>query len=111
MPLAGMIAGIARVHCKTGEEIHPATQRLQGRVMRHDERQKRRENVRLGDGHAELLQDGFQVLFGGLLTMKAQLIMKRLAAARDGGGELEVAFCFSHPLARGPFHRGPCPWS
>ena len=79
--------------------------------MRDQQGQKRNENVRFRNRETEFFQKGFKVLFGGLLTMKALFVMKRLSPAGDRRGELIVALGFSHAFPRGPFHREPCPWS
>ena len=78
--------------------------------MRLEQREKRDEIVRFRNCETEFFQKAFEVLFSGLLAMKALFVMKRLSPAGDRHGELIVAFGFSHPFPRGPFHREPCPW-
>ena len=79
--------------------------------MRDEQGEKRNEIVRFRNCETEFFQKSFEVLFSGLLAVKALFVMKWFGASCDGGGQPEVAFGFANPLPRCSFHREPCPWS
>lgn len=78
--------------------------------MRGHKPQNCHKVVRLWDCMSEFFEERLKVLLGGLLAVKTLLVMKWFVAARDGDREPEIAFGFSHPPARGPFHKEPCPY-
>ena len=58
---------------------------------------------------ALFFQQCLQVLFGRLLTMEAELVMKTFAAAYDYGREPVIVFGLAYPLACRPFQTRLCP--
>jgi len=111
LTLAGAVAGITGLNGEPRQKIGATPERPQSSVMRDQERQERNEVVRFRNREAEFFQKSFEVLFGALLTVKALFVMKWFGSPSEDGGDLEVAFGFSHPLPCGPFHRESCPWS
>jgi hypothetical protein len=75
-------------------------------VVRRQQRQNVLEQMRPGHGQAGFLKQSLEILFSGLLAMKALSVMKGFRPPGDGGGELEITFGFADPLPRGSFHRG-----
>jgi hypothetical protein len=65
--------------------------------------------VRFFNRQAEFFRESFQILFGGLLPVKAKLVIESIVITSQFFDELIVVLGLSHPLARAFFHTGPCP--
>ena len=108
LALGGVLARIAWIDCKVGEEVQPAPQRAQHRVLRQEWRKETLEFVGLFHVDAEFFQQCLQVLLGRLLAMEANLIVQGLTTPREHCGGPVIVFGFGHPFARASFHRGAC---
>ena len=108
LTFAGVVTGITSVYSEARQKSEPAPERHKGGMVRGQKREKVFEQVDSPERQSELYQQSFEILFGGLLTVKALFVMKWFVSSGDGGGELEVAFGFANPSARRPFHRGSC---
>jgi hypothetical protein len=64
--------------------------------------------VRLVDRKAQFFEQRFEVFFGRLLTMKAQLVIQGFAASLDEFGGPIILLGLADPFPRRPFHTGPC---
>src|SRR5438477_8755660 len=58
-----------------------------------------------------LFHQSFKVLFGTLLTMKADTVMNRNLASAALLGELVILLGLLDPFPGRPSHRGPFPWT
>jgi hypothetical protein len=109
LALAHVESGITGDHGKSAEKDQAATQRPQRGVMGRQQVENLIEIVRLRYWQAEFFQDRLQVFLRGLLTMKAELIVKPLVSLNDFSGEALIPLCLPHPFSCQPFHTKPCP--
>ena len=108
LTLAGVVAGITYLHGKTRQELQTAPKGSEDAVMRQQQSLQSEQIVRARHRRAQLLEQGFQVLLGALLTMEAGLVMKRFATSSEFCGEPVVFLRLVYPFGGHALHTTPC---
>ena len=111
LTLGGAQQRIARINGKSREESQPPSVAAERRAVRKQEIQQIFQIVCPGNREAQLLQQRFQVLLGGLLAMETDLIRQGLASRGEFAGCSKVVFRFADPLASHPFHTEFSPYA